>query len=458
MINKYKWLLPVVAVLAACNITRTYRQPDINTAGMYRNHSGTDTITLAVRPWQQLFTDERLQQLISAGLQQNLDLKIAMQRIEAARAAFRASRQAFLPALNGNAGVKQSRLAYPQGFGIFTSNTQYDIGLTATWEADIWGKLRSAKRAALADLLQTVEAQRAVRSQLVADIATSYYSLLALDEQLAILRRTATNRVEDVAAMKELKASNVVTGAAVVQSEANRYAAEVAIPDVLQQIRETENALSILLALPPDTIQRGLLEKQQLPDSLLAGVPAQLLQNRPDVKAAELAYRSAFENTNVARTAFYPTLSITAAGGFSSFDFSKWFTSDGLFGNAVGGITQPIFNRGANKARLAIAEARQQEALYSFEKALRTAGKEVSDALYAFEAAHEKESSRGKQLVALEKSVDFTKELLKYSSATNYTDVLTSEQSLLAAQIGKVNDKLQQWQAVITLYRALGGG
>lgn len=455
---KYTWLIGLVLLSAACQVTKKYRQPGPGPAALYRDHYHTDTNTIAVKPWQSLFTDTLLQQLISKGIQENLDLKMVLQRIVAAQAAFKQSRQAFLPDVNAAASVKQSRLAFPQGYGLINNATQYDVSVSASWEADIWGKLRSGKRAAQAALLQTVAAQQAVRSRLVADIAGAYFSLLALDEQLRVLRETLANRAADVNSMRELKASNVVNGAAVVQSEANQYAAAVAIPDVKRQVRETENFLCILLAMPSGTIARSSLTVQQLPADLSAGVPAQLLQYRPDVRAAEYTFRNAFENTNVARTAFYPSLNITAAGGFSSFDFSQWFTDGGLFGNVIGGLTQPLFNRGQNKARLTTAEARQQEALYAFSKTMLTAGKEVSDALYAFESAAEKTESREKQLASLEKAVDFTKELLRYSSATNYTDVLTSEQNLLTAQIGRINDRLQQWQAVIELYRALGGG
>ncbi|MBC9911853.1 efflux transporter outer membrane subunit [Chitinophaga varians] len=455
--KKYIWLLALVTLAAACKVTRPYQSPEADTQNLFRDQPGNDTNTIAAKPWQSFFTDTLLQQLIARGIRENPDLRIAMQRIVAAQAALKQSKLAFLPDVNANASVKQSRLAFPQGYGLINTATQYDVNVAASWEVDVWGKLRSGKRAAQAALLGTVAAQQAVQSSLVADIAASYYSLLALDQQLLVLQQTLTNRGEDVSSMKELKAAGVVNGAAVVQSEANQYAAAVAIPDVKRQIRETENALSILLALPPGPISRSSITAQQLPQDLSIGIPAQLLQYRPDVKAAEYAFRNAFENTNVARTAFYPSLNITAAGGFTSFDFSQWFTDAGLFGNVVGGLTQPIFNRGLNKARLTTAQAKQQEALYNFSKTMLTAGKEVSDALYSLASAAEKKESREKQLASLEKAVDFTKELLRYSSSTNYTDVLTSEQNLLSAQMGSINDQLQQWQAVIALYRALGG-
>lgn len=446
------WLL----ILVSCKVTQPYQKPDLDTSGLYRDYTATDTNNIASLPFKQLFSDTVLAGLIAQGFAQNIDLKIAYQRIIAAEANHRQSRASFLPDLNGNASVKQSKLAFPQGFGIINSSTQYDAGLTASWEADIWGKLKSAKRAALASMLQTEEARKAIQTQLMADITNRYFTLLAMDQQLGILEQTVKNRKTDVRTMKSLKAANMVTGAAEVQSEASMYAAEVAIPKLQQQIRTIENSLNGLLARPSGPIKRTSLNEQQLLVDLNAGVPAQLLQNRPDVKQAEYAFMAAFENTNVARKLFYPSITLTAAGGFTSFSLKDWLTPDGLFGHIAAGIAQPIFSKGANKARLTIAKATQQEAALNFQKSLLTAGEEVSNALFAYQTAITQQSIRVKQLTALQKSVDFTKKLLRYSSATNYTDVLTSEQNLLAAQLEDVDDKLQQWQAVIALYRALG--
>lgn len=456
--RKYIGLVILLTVLASCQVSKKYERPAVNTSNLYRDQQNTETTTIATMPWQKLFNDPILIELITEGVQQNLDLKIAVEHINIARASFKQSKATFLPDLNGNASITQSKLAFPQGFGIISSSTQYDVGLTASWEADIWGKLRSSKRSALAGLLQTEEAKKAVQTQLISDIANNYFMLLALDEQLMVLEKTVVNRKTDVSAMKSLKAANIVTGAAEVQSEANQYAAEVGIPRLKRQIRETENAMNVLLTRQAGSIDRKSLESQQLLLDLNIGIPAQFLQNRPDVKQAEYAFMKAFETTNVARQSFYPSLNITASSGFTSFSFKDWITPSGLFANIAGGITQPIFNKGANKARLATAKAAQQESAYLFQKSLLKAGEEVSNALFSYQTAIEQQSIRTKQLQSLQKSVDFTKKLLRYSSATNYTDVLTSEQNLLSAELDNVGDKLQQWQAVISLYRALGGG
>ena len=274
-----------------------------------------------------------------------------------------------MPSLEGNASVAKSRLPYSQGFGFIKDVKQYDLGISTSWEADVWGKLSSAKRASLASLLQTQASKQAIESQLVGNIAINYYQLIALDKQLETLEETAENRKFYVATMKKLKSSNMVNGAAVVQSEANQYEAELLIPDVKQQIREIENALSILLARNPGEIQRSGFEdlaEMNMP-SLSIGDPADLMANRPDVMQAELEYSRAFELTNEARTQFYPSFGLSGSAGFSSFEWDDLFTENiGLFGNIAAGLMQPIFNKGINKANLATAKAEQQIAFNKF--------------------------------------------------------------------------------------------
>jgi multidrug efflux system outer membrane protein len=457
-------ILATTAVFASC-ITKKYQQPTLGQTGkLYRDTTISDTLSMATLPAKQLFTDTILQNLIQEGIRENLDLKTAVERINEAQANLQQSRAEFLPSLAGSVTATRAKqsaagLNFPPEFAnsINLKTTTFQAALNTSWEADIWGKLSSAKRAALANLLQSDAAKRAVQTQLVANIANSYYNLLALDQQLAITEQTLKNRIADVETMKALKEGAIVTGAAVVQSEANRYAAEVTIPDLKQNIRETENALSILLARTPSAIKRASLNDQKPYEALQLGLPSQLLKNRPDVQQAEYAFRSAFENTNLARTYFYPSLTITAQGGVSSLRIRNLFDNS-IFYNVIGGLTQPIFNRGQNKARLKTAKAQQQQAYYTFQQSLLTAGQEVSNALYSYQNAVEKQNTRSKQLKALEKSVSFTKELLRYSSSTNYTDVLTSEQSLLSAQLSSVNDRLQELQAIVNLYKSLGGG
>jgi multidrug efflux system outer membrane protein len=460
---RYTFLvLALISVVLSCKVTKRYQQPDLNTGDLFRGQSATDTVTIASKPWEKLFTDTVLKALIHEGLYQNLNLKIAVQKIAEAQAALGQTKAAFLPSLSGNASVTRSKqsvasLDYPPGTVVDTKFTSYQVGLSTSWETDVWGQLSSAKKAAYANLLQTDAAKRAIQTQLIADIANNYYNLLALDKELDITTRTMQNRIKDVETMKALKEGAVVNGAAVVQAEANRYEAEVAIPDIKKSIRETENALDILVGRAPGALNRTKLENQQPDTDLRTGIPAQLLKNRPDVQQAEYTFRTAFENTNLAHTYFYPQFTITASGGFSNLQLKDFFVNS-VFYNLAAGLTQPIFNQGINKARLKTAQAQQKEALLSYQQTLLVAGQEVSNALYAYQSAIDKDSARSKEINFLQKSVDYTEQLLKFSSATNYNDVLTSEQALLAAQLSGVNDRLQQLQAIVNLYRALGGG
>lgn len=461
--NKYILMVIAAALLSACSITKKYERPTtLSTDKLYRDEVTADTTTIADMPWQSVFKDEKLNALIQKGLDNNLNLKNAIENIIQAQASLRQSKLAYYPTLNFDANVtrnKQSQagLNFPPGININTLTTTYKLGLSTSWEADIWGKLSSSKRAALASYLATDAAKQAVQTQLIADIANNYFLLLSYDKSLKITEETLESRIKNVETIKALKEGAIVTGAAVVQSEANQHAAEVLIPDLKQSIRETENALNILLGQAPGPIDRGEMEAQIIPENLAVGVPSQLLENRPDVRQAEFNFRVAFESTNLAKTYFYPSLTLTASGGFSNLELKDFFTNS-IFYSIIGGLTQPIFNQGLNKMRLTTAQSQQLQAYNNFQQSLLIAGQEVSNALYSYEMASAKEDSRKKQIEALEKAVDYTQQLLEYSSATNYTDVLTSEQNLLAAQLSGINDNLQKLQAVVNLYRALGGG
>ncbi|WP_163407320.1 efflux transporter outer membrane subunit [Flavobacterium ajazii] len=459
--NKYILMVMTAVLLSAC-VTQKYERPKtLKTDQLYRDQASADSTTIADMPWQSVFKDEKLNALIQKGLDNNLNLKNAIENIIQAQASLRQSKLAYYPTLQLDASTTHSKQSEASlnfgGANINTLTTTYKLGLSTSWEADIWGKLSSSKRAALATYLASDAAKQAVQTQLISDIANNYFRLLAYDRQLVITQETLESRIKNVETIKDLKEGAIVTGAAVVQSEANQHAAEVLIPDLKQSIRETENAINILLGQAPGTIDRGILGTQIIPENLAIGMPSQLLQNRPDVRQAEFNFRVAFESTNLAKTYFYPSLTLTASGGFSNLELKDFFTNS-IFYSIIGGLTQPLFNQGVNKMRLTTAQSQQLQAYNNFQQSLLTAGQEVSNALYTYQMAVEKEDSRTKQIEALIKAVDYTKQLLEYSSATNYTDVLTSEQNLLAAQLSGVNDNLQKLQAVVDLYRALGGG
>lgn len=449
--------LSSVLMISSCKVTQTYQPPAISATGLYRGSVSSDTNTIANLKWSQVFTDAPLQRLIAEGITKNLNLQMAYTRIQQAEAYYSQSRAAFLPTLNANAQVTESKLSAVQGFGIRTSATQYQLGLSSSWEVNIWGKLSSARRASLASLMQSGAAAKAVQTGMVASIANYYYSLLALDKQLTITEETVKYWDTTVTTMRALKEAAVVTGAAVVQSEASRYAAEVTIPDLKQNIREIENALSIVLSRPPGNIIRSNIDNQTSVTLLQTGVPAQLLSNRPDVQEAEYNFRYSFEQTNLARTYFYPSLTITGSGGLSSLSIRTFFNSTSVFASIAAGLTEPIFNGRANRTRLEAARAQQQEALLSFQNTLLIAGQEVSDAMSLYQTALDKMMVRTNQLNALQKSVEYSRELLRYGSA-NYIEVIQARQSLLGAELSRVNDHLQQLQAIVNLYRSLGGG
>jgi outer membrane protein TolC len=274
---------------------------------------------------------------------------------------------------------------------------------------------------------------------------------------MIITQQTVYNWDTTVQTMRALKEAARVTEAAVVQSEAQRYAAEVTIPDLKQRIRETENAISILLGKPAAQVRRGNLEEQTTIGVLRTGVPAQLLANRPDVQQAEFNFRANFELTNVARASFYPALSITGSGGLSALTLPTFLNAGAIAASIGAGLTQPIFNQRLNRTRLGVAESQQQGALLSFQSTLLSAGQEVSDAVSLFETGVEKMNVRTQQLNALEKSVEYSQELLRNGFAS-YIEVVNARQLLLQAELGLLNDRLQQLQATVNLYRSLGGG
>lgn len=453
----YTSYIIILLFLSSCNVTKTYVKPEINTDSLFRTDLMEDTASISHLAWSELYTDSALQRLIEEGLNNNPELEVAYMNIQKTEAYYKQSRSAYFPDLELFADVEVSHIPEDQRTTGGSNRTLYSAGLMSAWEADVWGKLKSSKRAEWANVLATTEAAKAIKTRLIATIAIYYYQLLAMDEQLEITEKTIENWRNTVVVMQELKEAATVTEAAVVQSEAQQYAAEVTIPDLKQAIRETENALAILLGRSPETIRRSEMKQQQLPDSLQAGVPSQLLANRPDVFQAELQFRRQFELSNVARTYFYPSLSIGGTAGFSTQKLNAFFNPASFLANIGAGLTQSVFNKRLNKTRLEIALLEEEEAFVNFKVALLEAGKEVSDALSLYEMSGEKINIRRKQVSSLEKAAEYTQELLENGFA-NYTEVITARQSLLQAELGSVNDRLERLISVVNLYRALGGG
>jgi len=447
-------LLPVlILVLNSCKVLQPYSGVELaNEELLFRNIPSGDTSNISDIPWRSFFSDPFLVALIDESLANNPDMQIAAARIKKAEASFEQSRMAFLPTLHlaGNATLLQN--------GSDAVSEDYSLTGNTSWEIDLSGRLRNARRAELNLFLKSEAYKRAVQTQLISDVAGNYYTLLALDAQLQVTERTVEFRNSNVETLKVMMESDMVTGADLVQSQANLYSARVTVPDIKNNIYKIENALSILIGRNPGPIERDSLSGQEFSADLKTGLPAQLLANRPDVQEAEYQLRYGYEMTNAARKSFYPTLTISASGGYNTGNISQLFNPSTLFWNLIGGLTQPLINSGLNRQRLKSALADQEQYVAEYRQVLLNAGQEVSNALYEYQSATQKISLRSEQIGYLQKAVDYTMELLKYSSSTTYTDVLMAEMNLLTAQLNGINDKLEQMQSVISLYRSLGGG
>ena len=442
-------------LLSSCGIYTTYERPsDINTDGLYGqdlNEEAVDTASIASLSWRELFTDSHLQTLIEHALQSNTDLLSAQQRIKEAEATLSSAKLAYLPSfmLTPQGGVS----SFDKSKGSWT----YTGIASASWEIDIFGKLTNAKRRAKALYLQSLEYEQAVSTSLIANVANLYYTLLMLDEQYRISEETAVNWRESVRTMRAMMAAGMTNEASVSQSEANCRQVEASLLDLKQQIKEVENSLSILLGEVPGGIERGHLAGQDFPEDLTVGVPLQLLSRRPDVKSAELSLASAFYSTNAARSAFYPSITLSGTAGWTNSAGNMIINPGKLLLSAVGALTQPLFNKGLNIAQLKIAKAQQEEAKLAFQQALLNAGSEVNNALTQVQTARGKTELRTGQITSLENAVRSTQLLMQHGTST-YLEVLTAQQSLLSAQLTQVADRFDEIQGIINLYQALGGG
>jgi NodT family efflux transporter outer membrane factor (OMF) lipoprotein len=442
-------------------VAKSYERPQLEeTQNLFRTDQlPMDSISMADVSWKDMFTDPYLQQYIEEGLQNNIDIRVAIQQMLAANAYSKQGKAGYFPTLSAGASVTHQELSGNSQFGSFFDGAidQYAVTADLSWEADIWGKIRSNKRAFEADYLQSVAAHQAVKTRLISDIASTYYQLLSLDAQLEITKRSVAVRDSSVSTIQALKDAGNVTQVAVDQNIALYNNARALQVDLEAAIFRTENTLSILLGRGPQDYDRSVLEDQNLETDLKLGVPSLLLRNRPDVVAAEYRLIQAFELTNVARSNFYPALTLTATGGFQSLDFDQLFNANSLFATIVGGLTQPIFNQRRIRTQKEVADAQQQQALLEFKRSLLVAGNEVSNALYSYNQETKKIDYRKLEVEALRNAESNYNELLKNGFA-NYLDLLTARQSALNAELNMIDNKLQQLLSIVDLYQALGGG
>lgn len=461
LLYNFKFILVGAGLLSlqSCFVAKDYEQPEVVKEENYRTDNiEQDSLNMANVSWKEMFTDPILQDYINRGLENNIDIRIALQQIMAAEAYVKQGKAGYLPTLNGNATYTHQELSQNSQFGsLFSSLDQYQLSAELSWEADIWGKIRSQKRAFDASYLQSIAAHQAVKTRLIANIASTYYQLLSLDEQIKITQRTVETRENSLETTEALKEAGNLTEVGVKQTEAQLYTAKAILIDLKNEERLLENTLSILLGQAPMQIERSDLNEQEITTQLNIGVPIQLLRNRPDVISAEYALVNAFELTNVARSNFYPSLTLNATGGLQALDTGDLFDPNSLFATIIGGLAQPILNGRRIRTQYEVSQSQQEQARLEFRRAILTASKEVSDALYSYEAASEKIEVKQKEYDAYNLATNYSEELLDNGLA-NYLEVLNARENALNSSLSLSNAKYNQLKAVVDLYEALGGG
>lgn len=450
-----KYIIPLFAagfLLSSCGIYTKYKPATEVPDNLYGEEVATeDSTNLGGMDWREIFTDPALQALIEQGLENNTDYQSAQLRVKEAEATLLSAKLAFLP----------SFALAPQGtvssFDSHKATQTYSLPVTASWELDVFGRMRNAKKQAKALYAQSQDYRQAVRTQLIAGIANTYYTLLMLDEQLAISQQTEEAWKETVASTRALMNAGLANEAAASQMEATYYQVQASVLDLKEQINQVENSLSLLLAETPHAYERGNGGKPQFPEDFSVGIPVQMLANRPDVRSAERSFEMAFYATNAARSAFYPSITLSGSAGWTNAAGSMIVNPGKFLASAVASLTQPLFARGQVIAQYRIARAQQEEAALSFQQALLNAGSEVNDALTAYQTSKEKSVLLDKQVSSLQMALKSTSLLMEHGNTT-YLEVLTARQTLLNAQLSRAANRFAEIQSMINLYQALGGG
>ena len=457
--TKISWgvgLLLACFLLSSCGLYKNYERPtDIQSSGLYGNaQTGQDSLGLGAKAWREFFTDPTLQALIERALAQNVSLRQVDLQIQEAQEYLKVSKLAYIPSLTFTPQGQLSSMDWNKPLKFYT------LPVTASWQIGSLGTLRNAKKSAQVAVEQTRTVRQAVQQSLVANVANLYYTLCMLDAQLAISEQTAANWRQSVEMTRKLMQAGRSNKAAVAQTEANCLNVEASVYDLREAIVEAENALCTILGEAPHHIQRATLDTFQAPAAIETGVPMALLQNRPDVKQAELKLANAFYSVNSAKASFYPALTISGTLGYTNngnsieLDPAKWIW------NAIGSLVQPIFQNGRLIAQKRVAVMQQEEAKMGFQQSLVAAGNEVNSALTALQTAEAKKALIAQQVTALQDAVQATEAMYKdnVSRQVNYLNVLTAQSGLLSAQLGQVSNQFATIQATINLYQALGGG
>lgn len=452
-------IMSAAVLMSSCGLYNKYERPDVKTTGLVRDVvSATDTLAVSDTasfgnlPWRSVFTDPKLQSLIEYGLNHNTDMLNAALNVKMVEAQLMAAKLAFVPSFTFT----------PQGtISSWDGNKAtkiYSLPVNASWSIDLFGNLLSQKRSAQMALLATKDYQLVVKTNIISNIANMYYTLLMLDKQLEVVEGMEKLTKDTWEMMKFLKDNRQGYRSTSVQSaESNYYSVLAQKTDLKRQIREVENSMSLLLGQPAQTIARGKLEEQSLPENFSTGVSIHMLNNRPDVHYAEMSLAQCFYNVETARSRFYPNITISGTGAFTNnsgagiVNPGKWLLS------AVGSLVQPIFQHGQIVAGLKVAKAQQEQAYNTWQNAVLSAGSEVSNALVLYNSSAEKSQIEAKQIEVLKQNVEDTKSLMA-SSGSTYLEVITAQQTLLNAELSKIADDFYKMQAVVNLYYALGGG
>lgn len=463
--NIKSFLFPIVVIitLSSCMTREKYERPrGIVSENLFRtDRLPKDSLSTGTLSWREIFSDPVLQQHIQKGLENNIDVRIALQNIVAAEAYLKQSKAAYLPSLSVGPGYSLQtpslNTVNARFFPERRFNSTWDITGSLSWEADLWGKFKGHQKSQLAQYLATVAGHKAVKSDLVSSIASGYYQLLTYDDQKKIINETIAVRKKNLETTKALKESGMLTEVAVQQSEALVFNAESLLISLDVQIYQLENAMSFLMGIPSQKIERTTLQQQKMPAQYETGFAANLLANRADVMQAEQQLISAFELTNAAKAQFYPSLRVSGSGGLQSLDIDHLFNVNSLFANVVGGLTQPIFNGRQIRTGYEVSLANKEKAYLSFRKTLLNAGREVSDALKMYDSQDAFIALKKKELNAYKNSVEFSQELVNYGMA-NYLEVLNASVNSLNAELNISNAQYSKMKAGVDLYHALGGG
>ena len=462
-IHKIILIFFVSFLVVSCHTRQNYqRANDVVDEKLFRTDAlPKDSLSMANLSWKEIFTDAVLQKHIAKALENNLDIRIALQNIASAEAYLKQSKAAYQPTISVGPDYSFNTSSLNTQFGQIVGErryiNQFDITANLGWELDLWGKLKGQEKAQYAAYLSSVAAHQNVKSNLVASIATAYYQLLAFDEQKKIFSNTIEIRKKNLETTKALKEAGIVSEVAVQQSEALVYNAEASLVTLDVQIQMLENTISLLMGEPSHEIERTSLSTQNFALNTDLGYPSALLANRPDVKQAEFNLINAFELTNAAKAQFYPSLRITGSTGVQSVDIDKLFSANSVFANVLVGLAQPILNKRQIRTNYEVSLANQERAYLNFRKTILNAGNEVSDALKMYNAQDQFIAFKKKELSAYDKSVEFSQELVNYGMA-NYLEVLNANVNKLNAEINIANAQYTKLQAGVELYRALGGG